>query len=354
MFLGIEQGIYLKCVYFCSSLMKFPLFNLSGTPREIGLAHGRLAKDRIHQALAFYKTIFKKDDQILLLLAAQFKKKIEHAFPQYAEEIEAIGEGAELDPLWIYALNARTEILSFGTQECTVAFFKKSAVLGENWDWAETLENLAIMLRIKRPDGHTILMMTEPGIIGKVGLNSAGLGVALNLLECPARLDGVPVHIMLRAILDCPSLTEAQSVVVKNGTGKASNVLIGDASGQSLDVEFAGKDLFMLSPQEEVFVHTNHYLSIDLPKKENLASSHARYDRGIELAKGIKNGSIDEMKKLLLDQGNLELPICRPYLKSRYISSVGTICSMVMDLPKREMHITKGSPLRHKFKVVKL
>ncbi len=334
--------------------MKFPLFNLSGTPREIGLAHGRLAKDRIHQALAFYKTIFKKDDQTLLLLAAQFKKKIETAFPQYAEEMEAIAEGAELDPLWIYVLNARTEILAAGTQECTVAYFKKSAILGENWDWAQDLEDLAIILRIKRPDGHTILMMTEPGIIGKIGLNSAGLGVALNLLECPAKLDGVPVHIMLRAILDCSSLTEAQSVVVKNATGKASNILIGDASGQSLDIEFAGKDLFMLSPQENVFVHTNHYLSVDLPKKENLASSQARYVRGEEIAAKIRKGSIDEMKNLLLDRGNRELSICRPYEKSRYISSVGTICSMVMDLPRREMHITRGSPLKNGFEVVKL
>jgi len=332
--------------------MKFPLFNLSGTPREIGLAHGRLAKERIHQALAFYKTIFKKDDQTLLLLAAQFKKKIERAFPQYVEEIEAIGEGAELDPLWIYVLNARTEILSFGTQECTVAYFKKSAILGENWDWAETLEGLAIILRITRPDGHTILMMTEPGIIGKVGLNSAGLGVALNLLECPAKLDGVPVHIMLRAILDCSSLAEVQSVIVRNANGKASNILVGDAFGQSLDVEFAGNDLFMLSPQEAVFVHTNHYLSMDLPKKENLASSYARYERGVEI--GVKEGSIDEMKKLLLDQHNKELPICRPYAKSRYVSSVGTICSIVMDLPRREMHITKGSPLKKGFEVVKV
>jgi len=334
--------------------MKFPLFNLCGTPREIGLAHGKLAKERIHRALAFYKQIFKKDDQTLLLLAAQFKKKIEQAFPQYAEEIEAIGGGAELDPLWIYVLNARTEILSFGTQECTIAFFKKSALLGENWDWAQDLEDLAILLRIKRVDGHTILMMTEPGVIGKIGLNSAGLGVALNLLECPAKLDGVPIHIMLRAVLDCSSLAEVQSVVVKNSFGKASNILIGDASGQSLDVEFAGKDLFMLSPQENVFVHTNHYLSVDFPKKENLASSQARYVRGVELAGGIKKGSIDEMKRLLLDRENRELPICRPYEKSRYISSVGTICSIVMDLPRREMHITKGSPLKNGFEVVKL
>lgn len=335
-------------------MVNFPLIELSGSPREIGLAHGKQLKERIKKTLAFYKTIFKKEDKLILEQAAHFQKIITKTFPQYAEEIEAIAQGAELDPLWIYALNARTEILSFGTQECTVAYFKESAILGENWDWAETLESLAVLLKITRPDGHTILMMTEPGIIGKIGLNSAGLGVTLNLLECPAKLDGVPIHVMLRAILDSPSLTEAQSVILRAPNGKASNVLIGDAHGNSLDVEFAGKDLFMLNPPESIFVHTNHYLATPFPKKENLASSHARYERATTLSKKLSGKTMAEMKQLLLDQENKELPICRPYLPSKYTSSIGTICSIIMDLRKREMQITKGSPLKQKFEKINI
>ncbi|MBI4152603.1 peptidase C45 [Candidatus Woesearchaeota archaeon] len=332
----------------------FPLIELSGTPPEIGFAHGKLLQERIKKTIAFYKTIFKKEDKLILQQAAHFQKIITQTFPQYAEEIEAIAAGAELDPLWIYALNARTEILSFGTQECTVAYFKESAILGENWDWAETVESLAVILKITRPDGHAILMMTEPGIIGKIGLNSAGIGVTLNLLECPAKLDGTPIHVLLRAILDCPSLSEAQSVILRAPDGKASNVLIAAADGNSLDVEFAGKDLFMLNPQESLFVHTNHYLSTSFPKKENLASSHARYDRAAELSKELAGRTTAEMKQLLLDQENSELPICRPYLPSQYTSSIGTICSIVMDLRKREMQITKGSPLKHQFEKISL
>ncbi|MBS3168969.1 peptidase C45 [Candidatus Woesearchaeota archaeon] len=335
-------------------MTNFPLIELSGTPQEIGFAHGKLLKGRIKKTLAFYKTIFKKEDKIILQQAAHFQKVIIKTFPQYAEEIEAIAEGAELDPLWIYALNARTEILSFGTQECTVAYFKEGAILGENWDWAESLESLAILFKIKRLDGHTILMMTEPGIIGKIGLNSAGIGVTLNLLECPAKLDGVPIHVLLRAILDCSSLSEAQSVILCAPDGKASNVLIADASGNSLDIEFAGKDLFMLNPQESIFVHTNHYLSTSFSKKENLASSHARYDRALALSKKLSGKKIAEMKQLLLDQENQELPICRPYLPSLYTTSIGTICSMIMDLRKKELQITKGSPLKHKFEKISL
>jgi hypothetical protein len=53
------------------------------------------------------------------------------------------------------------------------------------------MRELIVVLEIRRPGFPTILMMTEPGIIGKIGFNSAGLGVALNWLTCGQPLFGV-------------------------------------------------------------------------------------------------------------------------------------------------------------------
>jgi isopenicillin-N N-acyltransferase-like protein len=36
--------------------------------------------------------------------------------------------------------------------------------------------------KIIRPDGHQLIQLTEPGILGKIGMNSAGVGVCLNIL----------------------------------------------------------------------------------------------------------------------------------------------------------------------------
>ena len=66
-------------------------------------------------------------------------------------------------------------------------------------------------------------MITEPGIIGKIGLNSSGLGVCLNILRINKRLDGVPVHIVLRAVLDATNINDALDRAKASGQGKASN-----------------------------------------------------------------------------------------------------------------------------------
>ena len=46
--------------------------------------------------------------------------------------------------------------------------------------------------------------LTEAGILAKIGLNDAGLGVCLNLLDTTADggLDGTPIHLLLRQVLE--------------------------------------------------------------------------------------------------------------------------------------------------------
>ena len=54
--------------------------------------------------------------------------------------------------------------------------------------------------------------LTEAGILGKIGLNDAGLGVCLNLLSTTADggRDGTPIHVLLRQMLQsCRSVDDA-------------------------------------------------------------------------------------------------------------------------------------------------
>lgn len=56
-----------------------------------------------------------------------------------------------------------------------------------------------ILLEIDQTPRPNILMATEAGIVGKIGLNSEGLGVCLNLLGPEHNtMRGVPIHIILR------------------------------------------------------------------------------------------------------------------------------------------------------------
>ncbi len=337
---------------------KFPLIELEGDHRTIGFNHGKILTERILQTIDFYKKIFKGDEKTIFKAAKYYKSKISEFNNAYCEEIEAIAEGAEVNPLWIYALNSRTEILTMVLNECTAAYFRGSSILGQTWDWAEELEDLAVLMKIRYPNNHSILMMTEPGIIGKIGFNSYGVGVCLNFLSLREKLDGVPVHIILRAILDSKSIHDALSIIRPFKRGKASNILIGDNQGNNVDIEFAGDEAYFLESTEDFILHTNHYLknrqlNTDL---EKLKSSFIRFDRVSAIIKDIRsnNPSTKEMKKILLDRNDNEHPICRHYVLDEEIGNVGTVCTIVMDLPNYQMHITKGSPLKTNFEIISL
>lgn len=325
-------------------MTKFPLVELSGSPEEIGYQHGKLLKDRIHQAIKFYHGIFKKPESEIFDHAMHFKEVISQFKQDYATEIEAIAKGAECDPLWIYALNARSEILTMFVTECTVVYEPQNRLLAQNWDWAQKLEELAVIMKIHYPNGRKLVMMTEPGIIGKIGFNDRGFGVCLNYLKSPYTLDGLPIHVMLRALLDTDSLDAASDLAAKHSDGKSGNILIATDEGKSINFEFDGKETVRTQPQDK-YVHTNHYLTnLQLNiEEEQLASSYSRYDRAVQIVSGDFVG-IDAVKSLLADKESVDLPICRVYLPHEEIGDSGTVCSIVMDLPQRIMHITPGNP----------
>ena len=53
--------------------------------------------------------------------------------------------------------------------------------------------------------------MVEAGLLAKTGMNAAGLGLVTNALVTDADVGepGLPYHVLLRAVLDCGTVTEA-------------------------------------------------------------------------------------------------------------------------------------------------
>ncbi|MFX0015067.1 MAG: C45 family autoproteolytic acyltransferase/hydrolase [Promethearchaeota archaeon] len=334
---------------------KFPLIVLEGKPTDIGFQHGRILKKRIKSTINWYKNILHKKDPEIFSLATHFRSEILEFNPNYCDEIEALAAGAEVDPLWIYALNSRSEIMSTFKNECTTVFFRNSALLGQNWDWAQELEKLAIIFKIKPENKPQILMMSEPGIIGKIGFNSKGLGVCLNFLDSGKICKGVPIHIILRGILESPTINKAAELILPFKEGKSANILIADGHGDYIDFEFANKHVFQPKDGGNVFIHTNHYLeNEELNRGTDLASSFTRYERAIQMASIIKKSSLSEMQEILLDQTTNELPICRPYVPDLDLGNVGTVCSIIMNLINLKMHITRGSPLTTDFTTINI
>ena len=92
----------------------------------------------------------------------------------------AAGAGVPLKAL--LALNARTEVMAgVGPTECSVV--GAGGLLAQNWDWHP---ESATVIQIVEHDQGWFVTLTEAGILAKIGLNDAGLGVCLNLLRTTA------------------------------------------------------------------------------------------------------------------------------------------------------------------------
>ena len=336
-------------------MSRFKEVTISGTPKARGLKHGEYLSREIRLALKYYKSIFNLPEFRLLELGEYYLGLISAYKKEFAQEITGIAEGAGIDSRWIAVLNARTEILSYrdsnAPMECTALFSKSTALLGQNWDWAKVLEDLVVVMKIVMPEGPVIRMLTEPGIIGKIGLNSAGLGVCLNILTINHPLKGLPIHIVLRSVLESSTLDQAREAVAKAGYGKASNILVGDASGDYFDAEFAGDENVFLDNTAEIMLHTNHYLhkSINLPGNPEFASSYAREELASHRISTLNSLNKGGMTDILSDKSNRDYPVLRNYSADANLQELGTVCSIIMDLKARDMYIRKGNDVKGEF-----
>ena len=327
---------------------EFPQITIEGEAYQRGLQHGEQLKTEVAETVDFYGSIFGLPDSEILSLAAHFRGLIQQFNAEYIDEITGIAKGADIDPLWIVALNARTEILTHKdvsvSNECTSVYFPQQSILAQNWDWGRALEPLTVLMKIVKPCGHIIRMITEPGIIGKIGMNSAGIGVCLNILTLGQKLGGLPVHIVLRALLDCRSYNSAKSLLQEQGKGKASNIIVADKNANGIDIEFCGDRFFLLEPEKDYLLHTNHYLgeAINSPHCADFASSYARFEKANTLLEKDKDRSVAQMCRLLSDESDSELPIYREYVEDDSVHELGTVCSIVMSLAQQTMLIRKG------------
>ena len=326
---------------------QFPLLTITGNALTRGRQHGEILREEIAQSINFYHSIFKLRDEEIFRHARFFAKLIEDFNPVYYDEINGIAEGAAVECEWIYALNARTEILSHSKQvfqECTSVYFPQRSILGQNWDWGKALEPLTVLMNIVRADGHVISMITEPGIIGKIGMNNAGLGVCLNILTLGKVLDGLPVHIILRAILDCTSINQVNALLARFSEGKASNIIVADAKGNGFDIEFCGDHHHRIEPDSDALIHTNHYLAenINSPQDEYFYSSFTRYQTASQFLAEDRSRNVETMCQLLSDESDQAFPIFRDFVPDESVHELGTVCSIVMDLETQKIRVRKG------------
>ncbi|KAK7702567.1 hypothetical protein SLS64_009530 [Diaporthe eres] len=369
--------------------------------RQIGHAHGSGAKAQVLGSIAFYTALFQQkcdlDWAAVTREADKYAARLGVTCPRYLDEIRGIADGAGVGFLDVLALNVRTEIIfgifseaeavrargpakvvngvngsngvngqhaesEFPSDGCTSLAFTTpstptSSFLAQNWDWQPAQAPNLIVIHISQPNNTAdsdgipdIAMVTEAGIIGKIGLNASGVGCCLNAIRARG-LDSsrLPVHFALRTILESRSRAEALATLKKlGGVAGSAHILVADPKG-GVGLEFAGgkERIGEIGPDEKGrVVHTNH-LVLEHPEVEEpgwLPDSRERLARiGALTDEEVLAGKWDVKRvvELFKDEDGFPFSINRLKVKE---GDSQTLFTIVMDLGRREALVKVGRP----------
>ncbi len=341
--------------------MTLPVLRLKGSPYEIGYSHGQQAQDKIQRNLEVYFRRFKNETALArdeaLARAERYLQAIRRVSPSYARAMEGVALGSKTRLLEITALNVRYELMysqfakiglrpmqrvdgctAFGAMpEATV---NRHLLMAENWDWIPQVEGL--FLKIRPATGPNVLCFTEAGVVGgKIGLNSEGIGLAINGLISNAddweRLRK-PFHVRCWEILGSKTLSQAISRVTRGERSCSANFLVGQqtklGAGKIVDIESSPEATFALYHEDGILAHTNHFSN---PRSGNGKMSMRRAE------------------EMLRDHDGKPESVCRHENRTfptdeRY----RTVVSVVMDLYTGQLHTTLGSPCEREYQTLRI
>ncbi|MGH3359532.1 MAG: C45 family autoproteolytic acyltransferase/hydrolase [Nocardioidaceae bacterium] len=251
--------------------------------RQIGTLHGR----QIRQTLADYGLLFEAaglDPATVRDVADDCYQRLDEWAPDLAAELSGVAAGSDLRLREVAALNCRTEILVRGAiaglKECTTAVwlpFGRHPHILQTWDWIPSLDNFSVLQHIS-PDGLSVATFAENGVLGKVGVNDAGIGLLFTLMfhTADGTVSGVPMHAVARRVLDSARSVREAIDIARSApvTASASLTVVGwnGAAADATTVELCPTGAAEIAATDGFLLHTNHFLDPSLAAGDRLAA----------------------------------------------------------------------------------
>ncbi|WP_055599892.1 C45 family autoproteolytic acyltransferase/hydolase [Streptomyces aureus] len=342
------------------------------TPRRRGEDRGRQARAGITRAWQVYEELFatvaggNARTLDVPALALRTVRATRAWAPELVAEMEGVAEGAGM-PFWtIAALNARTEILAEAgaprAGECsTLVRGGPGTTGGQCWDWHRELAD-AWHLQTVTGDAQAFAGITEHGILAKIGVNEAGVGVLFNILgHADDAATGVPVHLVARQVLGTAG-SFAEAVGVLTGAPvSASTVITVVTADRAASVELAPAGSAVVAPDDRGWlVRTNHFLAPALAAGESrgrrepetydrhrlLAERVLTHDgwRGTEASGGPALGPDALVRLLTAHRDDGAEVCCHAPAEGRLGSRWATLATVAVDPAERCLRVHDGGP----------
>jgi isopenicillin-N N-acyltransferase like protein len=192
-------------------------------------------------------------------------------------------------------------------------------------------------------------MMTEAGIIGKIGLNSSSVGVTLNAIKAHGvDFAKLPCHLALRTVLNSTSRAEAVEKLMRVGVASACHITVADATTGGVGLECSAQDIVQMPMSDQgVCTHSNHFVNTHAEGVVgvNMKDSPLRLDRIRSLIAQEQRGtepSFEVIERILKDEEGYPESICRAATEKSPLETLFSIC---MDLGGMKAKVKMGRPV---------
>lgn len=313
---------------------QLPLVEVAGTAFERGAGLGAQLGPRIRAFLGEDMARINRvraqplSREAALRYVARVTPIVEAEVPEIAQAVRGLAAGASIAYADAMLLQFRRELISAGDDDCTTVagFNENGAFVAQNVDLAGDLEDLAIVVRERpsEPGEPDVLMFTHVGLLGYLGLNSAGLAVGINMVLSDGWRPGVAPYLLVRQLLRQTALSAALDEIARVPRASSRCFLVTDGS-ELVDVEMTVREHAVAGG--DFHLHTNHYVIPAMTAHDRYpagGTSRPRIARAAELIGDRADLSPAKLAAVLRDHDRHPLGICahQPGVLNRTIASV--------------------------------
>lgn len=327
------------------------VIDLAGSPREMGRQHGSSCADLIEQHVALVQRTLERLGRSSTWVAErslEYRSAVSKFAPALCDEVDGVAEGAGI-PRWrAWSLQLRAELshAHSATPECTSFAFDGSRtgngrlLAAQNLDMPPAYRDLLVLLRIRPDAGPNLLTVTPAGQIGQHGINSAGIAVFANFVQCAGWRSGIPRYLLARLVLSCSQREDAIERMRRAPRAASRHMLVADPQGAVM-VETVPETIDVIGMTEGAALHTNHFLGslqhLETATPEWMANSLTRYSRLHQLFDGKTDIDLPMIRRVLRDRENA--PNAIYHLPGEGRTDYATVASSIAEPASGELHV---------------
>ncbi len=335
--------------------------SLSGDPYSIGYCHGLSEGSVIRSFLAddFSHINANRTKKLpwekILDRVQEHKWIIEQDVPLLAKELRGLADGAGISYDEAILLQMRREIVgksSLASGECSLIakLEQQEAVIAQTVDQNPVMAALGRIFRICSSDQNIpeILMFSFSGLLGFLGMNSAGLGIGINFVSSDDWKPGVSPYLLIRHLLQLRSLEECLQALRQIRRSSSRSFTICDRSHLAI-VEMTSDNLRVTRGSK--LVRTNHFLHADFINLDSMNifsrnASKLRLERLRELVSA-QNWETDPERLFEIFSDHSLYPVGLCAHSEGNARREDTVAAVILDLHNQTISIRVGHPCKN-------